>query len=83
MVSIYVVTQTSLTYLALHLFMATQVQQFVLHDIVPFLVALSWPGVALKEGGPRSCLRLLQKRPVSALLRIFKKPLLRPCCGDF
>jgi putative membrane protein len=73
-VSIYVVTQTSLTYLALHLFMATQVQQFVLHDIGPFLVALSWPGVALKEGVPTSCLRLLRTRPVSALLRIFQQP---------
>lgn len=73
-VSMYAVTQTRLTYLALHLFVATQVQQFVLHDIGPFLVALAWPGAVLKEGMPRSFLRPLQTRPVLALLRVVQQP---------
>jgi putative membrane protein len=72
--SIYAVTQTKLTYLAQHLFMATQVQQFVLHDIGPFLVALSWPGSVLREGMPPSLLRPLQARPVLKLLRIVQQP---------
>jgi putative membrane protein len=73
-ISIYAVTQTRLTYLALHLFAATQVQQLVLHDIGPFLVALSWPGAVLKEGMPPSFLRCLQQRRLLALLRIVQHP---------
>jgi putative membrane protein len=84
MVSIYAVTQTSLTYLVRHLFMATtQVQQFVLHDLGRFLVALSWPGVALKEGVPTSCLRLFAEKTRFRRSSAFSSnPLLRLCCSS-
>jgi putative membrane protein len=72
--SMYAVTQTTLTYLALHLFAATQVQQFVLHDVGPFLVALAWPGDALEAGMPPSFLGCLQRRAIPALLRIVQQP---------
>jgi putative membrane protein len=75
-VSIYAVTQTKLTYFAQHLFMATQLQQFVLHDIGPFLIALSWPGAVLKEGMPPALLRLLRARPAVALLRLVQQPVI-------
>lgn len=39
-------------------------------DLGPFLVVLSWPGDALKEGMPGFFFRLLQARPVLALLGI-------------
>jgi putative membrane protein len=73
-IAIYAMVQTRLTYLALHLFMATQGQQFVLHDLGPFLVALAWPGAALKAGMPEAFLRLLQAPPVLRLLRLVQQP---------
>lgn len=72
--SMYAVTQTRLAYLALHLFAATQAQQFVLHDTGPFLVALGWPGDGLQQGIPPSLLRRLQWRPIPMLLRILRQP---------
>jgi putative membrane protein len=73
-IGMYAVVQTALTNLALHLFMATQAQQFVLHDFGPFLVALSWPGAALMRGMPKSAHRLVRSRPVRALLRVVQQP---------
>ncbi len=75
-IAMYAVVQTRLTYLSLHLFMATQAQQFVLHDLGPFLIALSWPGAALKEGMPAILLRCLRWPPLTALLRIVQQPVI-------
>lgn len=74
--SLYAVTQTKFTYLAQHLFVATQIQQFVLHDIGPFLIALSWPGHALKEGVPALVLRIVRSRPARTALAIIQQPVL-------
>ncbi|HEX4178201.1 MAG TPA: cytochrome c oxidase assembly protein, partial [Rhizomicrobium sp.] len=74
--SIYAVIQTRLTYLAQHLFTATQAQQFVLHDIGPFLIALSWPGAVLREGMPPSLRRRLHMPPVLRLLRAVQQPVI-------
>ncbi|MGH7056338.1 MAG: cytochrome c oxidase assembly protein [Acetobacteraceae bacterium] len=73
-VGMYIMVQTRFTYIALHLFMATQGQQFVLHDIGPFLVALSWPGAALAAGMPRPLLRICRARPVLAVVRAVQQP---------
>ncbi len=75
-IGMYAAVQTRLTYLSLHLFMATQAQQFVLHDLGPFLIALSWPGAALAQGMPASTLRFLRTRPFATLLRILQQPLI-------
>lgn len=75
-VSMYAMVQTRFTYIALHLFMATQGQQFILHDLGPFLVALAWPGAALAAGMPRSLFRLLKAQPILAALRVVQQPML-------
>ncbi len=75
-VAMYASVQTRFTYLSLHLFMATQAQQFVLHDLGPFLIAVSWPGAVLKEGMPAAALRFLRARPLLTLLRIFQQPVI-------
>ncbi len=74
MAAIYAVVQTRLTFLAQHLFVATQVQQFVLHDIGPFLVALSWPLAPLREGMPAPVLRALRAPPVQTVFRAVQQP---------
>ncbi|HUC19314.1 MAG TPA: cytochrome c oxidase assembly protein [Acetobacteraceae bacterium] len=76
LVAMYAVVQTRLTYLSLHLFMATQAQQFVLHDLGPFLIAVSWPGAVLKAGMPAIALRFLRARPFAAFLRIVQQPVI-------
>lgn len=75
-IAIYAVVQTRFTYLAQHLFAATQVQQLVLHDFGPFLVALAWPGEVLKEGMPSQVLRLLQTRRLRLLTAILQQPVI-------
>jgi putative membrane protein len=75
-VSLYVVTQTKFTFLAQHLFVATQAQQFVLHDSGPFLIALAWPGAVLKEGMPALLSKLARSRPARTALDIVQQPLL-------
>ena len=75
-VGMYAAVQTRFTYLSLHLFMATQAQQFVLHDLGPFLIALAWPGAALKEGMPAVVLRFLRARPFAAALRVVQQPVI-------
>ncbi|HVV94222.1 MAG TPA: cytochrome c oxidase assembly protein [Hyphomicrobiales bacterium] len=76
MAGIYAVVQTRFSYIALHLFAATQTQQFMLHDIGPFLVALAWPGEALAAGMPAVLLGLLKTRPVQAVLDVVQQPLI-------
>jgi putative membrane protein len=71
---IYAVVQTRFTYIALHLFTATQAQQFMLHDLGPFLVALAWPGEALAAGMPPALLGIFKSRPVRAALDIVQQP---------
>ncbi len=74
MVAIYAVVQTRFTYLAEHLFVATQAQQFVLHDFGPLLVALSWPLGPLREGLPAVVRRWLSAPAPRAVLRFFQWP---------
>lgn len=75
-VLMYAVTQTRFTDLALHLFAATQAQQFVLHDLGPFLIALAWPGAQLGQGVPAAVKRLAQSRPVQILLGWVQQPVI-------
>lgn len=73
-VSMYVMVQTRFTYVALHLFMATQGQQFMLHDLGPFLVGLAWPGAVLAAGVPRPLLRLCRAPWLKAAIRGVQQP---------
>jgi putative membrane protein len=70
----YAVTQTWLTYLAQHLFLATQAQQFVLHDLAPFLVALAWPWATLRQGAPDWVAQLGRGRIARSVFRVLQQP---------
>ena len=48
--AIYAVLQTRFEYLAQHMFFLNRVQQTVMHDFGPVLIALAWPGAAMYLG---------------------------------
>lgn len=51
--SIYLALQTACVYYASHMFFVLQLQQFVLHDLGPALLAAAAPGAALWRGLPQ------------------------------
>ena len=52
-IAIYAVVQTHFEYLAQHMFLLNRIQQAVMHDLGPVLVALAWPGAVICRGMPR------------------------------
>ncbi|KND55509.1 Cytochrome oxidase biogeneis protein Sco1/SenC/PrrC, putative copper metallochaperone [Candidatus Paraburkholderia kirkii] len=50
--ALYVALHTRLDYFFEHEFFMHRLQQLVLHHLGPFLIALSYPGTALREGVP-------------------------------
>jgi putative membrane protein len=73
---IYASIQTHFEYLAQHMFFLNRVQQTVMHDVGPFLVALAWPGAVIYRGMPRVFQRLTVAPPMQRMMRMFKQPLL-------
>ena len=49
----YAVVQTRFEYMAQHMFVLNRIQHVTMHHLGPMLVALAWPGAALKQGMPR------------------------------
>jgi putative membrane protein len=80
MLVIYTVVQTRFEYLAEHMFFLNRLQHLAMHHLGPLLIALSWPGVIIREGMPpflrrlaahpvvRGCLAVVQQPVISALL---------------
>lgn len=69
---IYLALQTACVYYASHMFFVLQLQQFVLHDLGPALLAAAAPGAALRRGLPqwaRTCL-LPAIRPLEVARRV-------------
>lgn len=64
---IYAALQTHWDYYAEHMFFVHRLQHLVLHDLGPFLLALSAPGAALLAGLPASIERPLRR--IAARLR--------------
>ena len=75
-IAIYAVLQTHFEYLAQHMFFLNRVQQAVMHDLGPVLVALAWPGAVISRGMPRLLHRLAGAALTRRIIRIFKQPLL-------
>jgi putative membrane protein len=69
---IYLALQTACVYYASHMFFVLQLQQFVLHDLGPALLAIAAPGPALWHGLPQRARRCLQAavRRVGTPLRL-------------
>ena len=75
-IAIYAAIQTHFEYLAQHMFFLNRVQQAVMHDFGPFLVALAWPGAMIYRGMPRVLQRVTVAPLVQRIMRMFKQPLL-------
>ena len=73
---IYLALQTAGVYYASHMFFVLQLQQFVLHDLGPALLAAAAPGAALRCGLPRPARAYLQAaaRSLGTPLRLLRDP---------
>jgi putative membrane protein len=74
--SIYAVLQTRYDYIAQHVFFLHRVQHLVMHHLGPFLIALAWPGAAIRRGMPAPLRPLLDNRLLLRLLYWVQQPLL-------
>jgi putative membrane protein len=74
--AIYAVLQTRFDYMAQHMFFLNRAQHVVMHHLGPFLVALGWPGAAIREGMPAWARRVADNRRLAALVRFLQRPIL-------
>ena len=73
---IYAVLQTRYDYMAQHEFFLNRIQHIFMHHLGPFLLALAWPGEALKRGMPRPFRRLVEARPLTRAVGFLQQPVL-------
>jgi putative membrane protein len=76
--SIYVVLQTHVDYLAQHMFFVHRWAHFVLHHAGAFFVALGAGGPILRAGMPAFLLPFLDARPVRRSIDVLQHPLVAP-----
>lgn len=74
--AVYAVLQTRFEYWSQHMFFLNRTQHVVMHHLGPFLIALGWPGHAIKRGMPLRLRRLTASRPVAAVIRVLQQPVL-------
>jgi putative membrane protein len=73
---LYAVLQTHFDYMAQHMFFLNRAQHVAMHHLGPFLIALAWPGEAIRRGMPR-CLRPIVESPtIASVVRFLQQPLL-------
>lgn len=72
---IYAVLQTRFEYWSQHMFFLNRAQHVMMHHIGPFLVALGGAGPTIRRGMPRWTQRLIDSRPILAIVRIIQQPL--------
>jgi putative membrane protein len=58
------------------LFFLNRLQQTVMHDFGPFLIAFAWPGAVIYLGMPRPLRRLIEAPLLARILRASKQPML-------
>lgn len=75
-VLIYGVLQTRFDYIAQHVFFLHRLQHLVMHHLGPFLIALAWPGGAIRRGMPSPLRPLLDNRFVLRVMHWVQQPLL-------
>jgi len=78
LLSIYVVLQTHVDYLAQHMFFVHRWAHFVLHHAGAFLIALGAAGPVLRVGIPSFLLPLLDAPPVRRSIDVLQHPLVAP-----
>lgn len=74
MLVVYAMVQTRFEYLAEHMFFLNRVQHIGMHHVGPLLIALSWPGAAIKLGMPPPLRRLAEHPVIAATLNIVQQP---------
>lgn len=72
---IYGVLQTRFEYWSQHMFFLNRLQNLAMHDLGPFLIALSWPGAAIGRGMPVFAQRAVRSRSVRAVGSFLHHPL--------
>jgi putative membrane protein len=70
----YGAVQTHYDYLAQHMFFFNRIQHLGLHHVGPFLIALGWPGAAIKRGMPAPLRRLTESSPVVSAVSLLQRP---------
>jgi putative membrane protein len=70
-IAIYAVLQTHFEYQAQHMFFLNRLQQTIMHDFGPVLIALAWPGAVIYLGMPRPLRRLIEAPLLARILRAF------------
>ncbi len=71
---IYGVVQTRYEYMAEHMFVLNRIQHVVMHHLGPMLIALSWPGAALKRGMPPTLRRLIEHPALVRSVGLVQRP---------
>lgn len=70
----YAVTQTQFVYLAQHMFFINRLQQFGMHHLGPFLVAMGWPGAMIGRGMPTRLRRMFDARWIQGFMWFVQIP---------
>ena len=73
---IYAVLQTRFDYMAQHMFFLNRIQHVVMHHLGPILIALAGAGPTVKRGMPAWARRLVESRPLGAVLRVLQQPVI-------
>ncbi|MBS0247608.1 MAG: cytochrome c oxidase assembly protein [Proteobacteria bacterium] len=74
--AIYAVLETRYEYLAEHQFFFNRLQHVTMHHLGPVLIALAWPGAALKAGLPAPLTRLATHPLLVAIVKVLQQPAL-------
>ncbi len=73
---VYTVLQTHFDYMAQHMFFLNRLQHLAMHHLGPFLIALAWPGAAIRRGMPEPFRRLVDDPRLARGLRVIQQPVI-------
>lgn len=73
---IYAVLETRFEYLAQHQFFFNRIQHVVMHHVGPLLIALAWPGAAIRRGMPSLLRKLVDHPIVIGVVHVVQQPVL-------
>lgn len=77
-VATYAVLQTRIDYYAQHMFFVHRAQNFVLHHLGAFLIALGMPGAAIRAGMPQPVRSIADSRAVRGIVDVIQHPAVAP-----
>lgn len=73
---IYAVLETRFEYLAQHQFFFNRIQHVAMHHVGPLLIALAWPGAAIRRGMPSLLRKLVDHPIVIGVVHVVQQPVL-------